>query len=97
MYGPMVLNFTQESRQPLVSFQYPYVVNALPSTDIKPQQGLDEAMTPKAITLTIRTMFGFGPRKIAPLLHNILETNTEGEYHAFTFSRVFRTRTCFGR
>jgi hypothetical protein len=38
----MVLNFTQESRQPLVSFQYPYVVNALPSTDIKPQQGTDE-------------------------------------------------------
>jgi hypothetical protein len=36
------------------------------------KQGLDEAMTPKAITLTIRTMFGFGPRKIASLLHNIL-------------------------
>jgi len=41
----------------------------------------DKAVPPHSITMAARTSLWSGPRKIAPLLHNLLEANQNSQYH----------------
>jgi len=47
--------------------------------------GFNETMTPQARAAASRATLRLGPRKVAAGLHNLLETNTNKEYHHNTF------------
>ena len=50
----------------------------------------DKSMTPDPNTVTSRTRFRSGPRKVTAPLNNLLDGNTKGQYHRNTCSRASR-------
>lgn len=86
------LNGRLKSRE-ISAGPYPHHTMALRTTPA-PEQNMgnktiennaDKSMTPYPGTPTPRTNLGPGPRKIPPLLNNLLDGYTQEDYHVITF------------